>query len=692
MGALAETCLVKIVRDKAKKIKQNETKLNKEKQTQEFLMASKANTPPPSETAGSPETAPSLAPGMSLDPSPTENANNVVSDINVGNTTAVDDGQNVSEAAGEFVCERFGDLQFRFKGAQMFSASTVVLKWRVAGNSGDGKVVGEKGSRTTKQAVNTAVVKLVLGPILGPMMMGPEAITRDNEIELTVWSEQLYTLKACPGVTLRWNFTVKNGGKVDFNVAHRIDLVKSLRYNEELVKAWTQQQHKMKNQVQMSQQERVRIQKEVQESEAGKKDARRKAEELKRQLKSQAELAHQKLTKLLKDQEQARRLNADKDEVIADFTEKVNTLEIQRLGYIKQVNDLSDCLKNLQTEKGRCVEELWKQREIVASKDQELTGQAQTLRALETQLEKYRESMAESAEENTKLSDEIDALLQDIEQHKAANQTAQTRFTKDRVQQQTKIGELNAALLKASDESNKQRSKTGELVKQQEHLKSVLAEKEKRIAQVHEEYHTARDSLEKATAALNTAQADLDRQSKAMQWAKQEHAQTKSESEDRIATLEQNLKQLEKCAKQNQSDQSDLHNEVERQLQQDRARCTKLGNANSSLREHVTKLRADLEKANQDYKSTTTRLEKDLQRARESMQQQEAKAAAAKSASETCVAAQADAEARLAKLVEESQLLKRQHDAKFEHQQAVIKQLRANIADLLSKIQNNKTT
>ena len=87
-------------------------------------------------------------------------------------------------------------------------------------------MVVEEGKQTTKQAVNAAVVKLMLGPILGPMMLGPGAKKRDNEIELTVWSEQLYTLKACPGVKLDWSFKVKDDRKVDFNgvLAHGSEL------------------------------------------------------------------------------------------------------------------------------------------------------------------------------------------------------------------------------------------------------------------------------------------------------------------------------------------------------------------------------------------------------------------------------------------------------------------------------------
>ena len=66
--------------------------------------------------------APSLTRAIS---SPAENASNVMSDINAENATPVDHGESVLEASGSFACERFGDLQFRFKGAHTFKSSTV---------------------------------------------------------------------------------------------------------------------------------------------------------------------------------------------------------------------------------------------------------------------------------------------------------------------------------------------------------------------------------------------------------------------------------------------------------------------------------------------------------------------------------------------------------------------------------------
>lgn len=639
---------------------------------------------------------PKLTHSLSRQSSATENANSIVSDIKAENAIQVDEGKNVTQATGSFACERFGDLQFKFKGAQMFSASTVVFKWRVTGQS-NAKVVGEKGERTTKQALNAAVVQLILGPIVGPMMMGAEAKKRENEIELTVWSEQLYTLKACPGVTIDWSFEVKDGRKVDFNVQHTTDLVKSLRYSEELAKAWGEQQHKTKSQLQKScKEERARIHQEVQEYQAGIDEAKRKTEELKCELELQAELAQQKLTKLVKEQEHAQRTNADKEELVNSLGEKVTALEAQRLGYVEQIGDLSDCLKSLQAEKAKCVQDLWKERELVASKDLELEAEAQTLRMLQQQLEKYRMAMAESGDENQKLADEIVILEKQIKQQEATAEREKLRLAADRAQQQHTVGQLRSALTEAIDESCEQRSKFDELEKQHQKMTHAIMQKDAQLGLVRDQYDTARNALHETKSALDAAKLELLHNKKVFQKAKEQHGRVVAEDKDRIAALQLQLTQTNKYAEKNLSDQTVMYQDVQHRLQQERSRCTKLSDANSSLRERVTVINADLARFEQDFEraqSTTKHLEKDAELLRESLRKQKAnEAATSRLASAEQVAAKQDADERLAESKASFELLERQHDAVVKRQQVVLEQQRTTISTLQSTIQNQKDT
>lgn len=69
--------------------------------------------------------APTLTKTKSGMSNPVSDANNVMSGIHAENTTQVDQGKAVPEAKGIYECKRVGEIQFRFKSAHMFSASTV---------------------------------------------------------------------------------------------------------------------------------------------------------------------------------------------------------------------------------------------------------------------------------------------------------------------------------------------------------------------------------------------------------------------------------------------------------------------------------------------------------------------------------------------------------------------------------------
>ena len=537
----------------------------------------------------------------------------------------------------------------------------------------------------------------MVGPFLGQMVLGPQAIKKNGEIELSVWSEQLFTLHVYPGVTVNWDFTVKDDGKVDFNVVHRVNLPKSLRYQEELMKAWGKEQNKnnaeeqSKNNVQqqLSAQERARMQKHAQVCEAAKNEAKKQTEVLKRQLQAQAEIAHQKLTKLQQDQEQARLSNERKDETIADLQKQVSSLEILRAGYLKQVSNLSECVKTVESEKAKLVNRLWKQRELVSQKDQELAAQAQTLRHLESQLQKYREDLASSREEVTKLSEEIAALREHIKEHETKSQEESQKLADHHKKQQSKIEALNLALMKESKQNETLQVKLDESVNQQENMKIAVTEKDKQIAEIRDTYQTARASLDKTNATLDAAKVDLIHSNKALGLAKEEHARAKSDSENRIADLESTIQALKNSTKQDLSNQTILQQEVERQLQQERTRCTKLSSANSSLRENVNDLRANLDKVTKDHKRTqanATQLEKDCHELRNNLQQVTADAvAAAKAASAKQVETQLNVTTAIAQSKQDLEGLKRQHEAERKSLQTTVEQLRTEAKILQNK-------
>lgn len=627
---------------------------------------------------------------------PVSDANNVMSDIHAENTTPVDQGKAVPKAEGTYKCTRVGELQFRFKGSHLLAwYSTVILKWRATGvNDEHQKIVGETGARTSQQVFNAALAKLMVGPFLGQKVLGPEAIKKNGEIELTVYSEQLFTLHVYPGVTVHWDFTVKDGGKVDFNVVHRVNLLKSLRYQEELMKAWSKEQNKndAKKQTknselqQLSAKERERMQKHAQVCEAAKNEAKKKTEDLKRQLQAQAEIAHQKLTKLQQDQEEARLLNASKDEKIADLKQKVSSLEVLRAGYLKQVSNLSECVKTTQSEKDKVVHRLWEQRELVSQKDNEMAAQAQTLRALESKLQKYREDLASSREEVAKLSQEIAALREHIKEQEAKSQEETQNLADHRKKLQSTIETLNLALTKESNQNEALKVKLRESIQQQENMKITITEQEKQIDEITDKYQTARASLHETNATLDDTKVDLIHSNKALGLAKDEHARAKTESETRIADLESTIQALKKSTQQDLSTQTNLQQEVERQLQQERARCTKLGNANSSLRENVNDLRADLDKATKDYErvqANATQLEKDCHELRDNLQEVTAKAAqAAKLASAKQVEAQLTIATTVAQSKEDLEALKREHEAERKGLETTVEQLRSKAKSL----------
>ena len=76
-------------------------------------------------SAGDVPAAPNLNKTMSGMSNPVSEANNVMSDIHAENTTPVDQGNAVPEAKGIYKSTRVGDLQFRFKGSDWMSTSTV---------------------------------------------------------------------------------------------------------------------------------------------------------------------------------------------------------------------------------------------------------------------------------------------------------------------------------------------------------------------------------------------------------------------------------------------------------------------------------------------------------------------------------------------------------------------------------------
>ena len=554
--------------------------------------------------------------------------------------------------------------------------------------------MGEAGARTSQQTLNAVAAKLMVGPFLAKKVLGPEAIKKNGEIELAVWSEQLFTLHVHPGVTVHWDFKVKDGGKVNFNAVHRVNLLKSLRYQEELMKALNKEQNKndakkqskLNAQHQLSAQERERMQKHAQVCEAAKIEAKKKTEDLKRQLQAQAEIAHQKLTKLQQDQEAARLLNASKDEQIADLKQKVSSLEVLRAGYLKQVSNLSECVKTTQSEKDKVVHRLWEQRELVSQKDNEMAAQAQTLRALESKLQKYREDLASSREEVAKLSEEIAALREHIKEQEAKSQEESQKLADHRKKLQSTIETLNLALTKESNQNETLKVKLDESVQQQENMKITITEKDKQIAEITDKYQTARASLDETNATLDDTKVDLIHSNKALDLAKDEHARAKSESEKRVADLESTIQALKKSTQQDLSTQTNLHQEVERQLQQERARCTKLGDANSSLRENVNDLRADLEKATKDYKrvqANATQLEKDCNELRDNLQEVTAKAAqAAKVASAKQVEAQLTIATTIAQSKEDVEALKREHEAERKGLETTVEQLRSKAKSL----------